>query len=56
MHHFRRNPMPEDRIETPPVSLLYLWFSAARRFQTGHEMNWLPRAMHLLRDERGLSR
>src|SRR6202166_917549 len=20
-------------------------------FQTGHEMNWLPRAMHLLRDE-----
>ena len=20
-------------------------------FQTGHEMNWLPRAMHVLRDE-----
>jgi LysR family hca operon transcriptional activator len=20
-------------------------------FQTGHEMNWMPRAMHVLRDE-----
>src|SRR6202047_1993789 len=23
----------------------------ASAFQTGHEMNWLPRAMHVLRDE-----
>jgi LysR family hca operon transcriptional activator len=27
------------------------WQTFAIGFQTGHEMNWLPRAMHVLRDE-----
>jgi len=41
--------MPPWKRRAGPRSLQKRRFAIG--FQTGHEMNWLPRAMHVLRDE-----